>query len=339
MTRPQGPAPVLVVHGAAVRDRQAFEADVARLAAAVGSARPFVPVFWGDLAQPAEAIDEVLPYLAWLEAPSGEPDEEALESMLEQSLDETIDVDEPVVQGADDLASDVTGDDTTSLLERLRGVRSRLTPEGERLLERMGANWRRQSTAARRQVLGRVYRAVRDQYLSMAAHFAGDIILYQRRQTAIQARVWETLIRDAPGWGVEGSPVSVVTHSLGGSVAFDMAVDGHPQLVIDEWISCACTAPYFHVIGCSPASLPAHVPGGRVDLPSTIGRWTNFFVPLDPWGYLASPVFRLADGSLPLDVEVHAGDRRDRVLRHGAAHYWNHPLVIDAIRERITLVG
>lgn len=324
-----------------MRDRGAFEADVARLAAAVDSPRPFVPVFWGDLARPAEAIDEVLPYLGWLATSADDPDEAALETMLEESIDETMrdgdtggdagthhDVDVEV-----DAPTDT--DQVDSLLGRLRGARLRLTPEAERLLDRLGANWRRQSSAARRQVLGRVYRAVRDQYLSMSAHFAGDIILYQRRQAAIQARVWETLIRDAPGWGVEGAPVSVVSHSLGGSVVFDMAVDGHPRLAVDDWISCACTAPYFHVIGCSPPSLDPHVAGGQVVLPASIERWTNFFVPLDPWGYLAAPVFRLADGSSPIDIEVYAGDRRDRILRHGAAHYWNHPLVIDTIRRRL----
>jgi hypothetical protein len=336
---PLGESPVLVIHGAAVRDRAAFEAEVARLAAAVGSPRPFIPVFWGDLAQPAEAIDEVLPYLGWLSTPAGDPDEAALETMLQETIDEAVDID--VIDGVDMVTGpdDDVGDGGDSLLTRLRGARLRFTPEGERLLDRMGANWRRQSAAARRQVLGRVYRAVRDQYLSMAAHFAGDIILYQRRQIEIQARVWETLIREAPGWGVDGAPVSVISHSLGGSVVFDMAIDGHPRLAIDEWISCACTAPYFHVIGCSPAALAPHVRGSTVALPANVGAWTNFFVPLDPWGYLAAPVFRLADGSAPLDVEVHTGDRRDRLLRHGASHYWSHPLVVDLIRQRITPAG
>lgn len=283
--------PVLVVHGAAVRDRDVFEADVARLAEAVGGDRRFIPVFWGDLARPAEAIDEVLPYLGWIDS----------EAVAQVEADGELDE------------------------ERLE----------ESILERIGANWRRQSDAARRRVLGRVYRAVRDQYLSMAAHFAGDIILYQRRQAAIQARVWETLIREAPGFGVAGAPVSVITHSLGGSVAFDCAVAGLPPLHIDELITCACTAPYFHVIGCASTSLPDHVTGQAVTLPATIGAWTNFFVPLDPWGYLAAPVFRLADGSAPVDIEVHTGDRRDRIMRHGAAHYWNHPLVIVKVRERL----
>ena len=320
--------PVLVIHGAAVRDRAAFEADVARLAEQVGGDRPFIPVFWGDLARPAEAIDEVLPYLGWLQSESDTVVEEAeLETMLEESLESSLAETEGIESDAPDADE--------SLLGRFRSARLRLTPEGESLLERIGSNWRRQSDTARRRVLGRVYRAVRDQYLSMAAHFAGDIILYQRRQAAIQARVWETLVREAPGYGLAESPVSVITHSLGGSVAFDIAVDGMPRLHVDELITCACTAPYFHVIGCSPTSLPSHQPGHPVTVPPSIGAWTNFFVPLDPWGYLTAPVFRLADGSAPVDVEVHTGDRRDRIMRHGAAHYWSHPLVIATLRERL----
>jgi hypothetical protein len=327
---------VLVIHGAAVRDREAFEADVARLAVAVGSDRPFIPVFWGDLARPAEAIDEVLPYLGWLQSDEAAAvDEAEIETMLETTLDESLDDVEREKAREDGPDEDEPDEDDDSLLSRLRGSRLRLTPEGENLFERIGANWRKQSEVARRRVLGRVYRAVRDQYLSMAAHFAGDIILYQRRQVAIQARVWETLIREAPGFGIAGAPVSVITHSLGGSVAFDIAVDGHPRLHVDQLITCACTAPYFHVIGCSPLSLPHHVPGEAVTLPASIGAWTNFYLPLDPWGYLTAPVFRLADGSAPVDIEVHTGDREDRIMRHGAAHYWNHPLVIGAIRERL----
>jgi hypothetical protein len=323
---------VLVIHGAAVRDREAFEADVARLAAAVGIDRPFIPVFWGDLARPAEAIDEVLPYLGWLQSDEAAAvDDAEIETMLETTLDVSLD-DVQQDMAPDD---DVGEEDDDSLLSRLRGSRLRLTPEGENLFERIGANWRKQSEVARRRVLGRVYRAVRDQYLSMAAHFAGDIILYQRRQAAIQARVWETLVREAPGFGIAEAPVSVITHSLGGSVAFDIAVDGHPRLHVDQLVTCACTAPYFHVIGCSPHSLPHHVPGEAVTLPDSIGAWTNFYLPLDPWGYLTAPVFRLADGSAPVDIEVHTGDREDRIMRHGAAHYWNHPLVVRAIRERL----
>lgn len=187
-------------------------------------------------------------------------------------------------------------------------------------------------------MLGTLYRSVRDRYLAAAGQFAGDIILYQRRQAEIHARVWETVIREAPGWGVAERPVHVVTHSLGGSVLFDLAVGGQPRLHIDHLLSCACTAPYFHVIGCSPASLSPPDDGQITDLPPSIGSWTNYFIPLDPWGYLAAPVFRLADGRPPVDVEVHSGEREDRMLRHGANHYWRHPAVVGGIREALELV-
>jgi pimeloyl-ACP methyl ester carboxylesterase len=190
-------------------------------------------------------------------------------------------------------------------------------------------------TRARRKALGAVYRTVRERYLIAAGRFAGDIILYQRRQAEIQARVWETVIREAPGWGTDDAPVHVITHSLGGSVAFDMAVAALPRLHIDSLVTCACTAPYFHVIGCSPEPLSHHPPGEPVILPPSVSRWMNYFIPLDPWGYLTAPVFRLHDGSAPLDVEVHSGERGDRLMRHGASHYWRHTAVISGVRQAL----
>jgi len=349
-------APVLVVHGAATRDRAAFESEVARLAAAVGSNRPFVPVFWGDLARPAEAIDDVLPYLSWLgrAGSSSPPPEAAVESddaderglgvsfdadMVQvddgehvDDLDELEDIDERELDELGGLSSAADDPDEIVRSRRLRMVTVR---DLERVADRIGANWRRQSAAARRKLIASAYRAVRAQYLAASARFAGDIILYQRRHREIQSRMWETIIREAPGFGLPESPVTVVTHSLGGTLAFDVAVAGNPRLNIDHLVSCACTAPYFHVIGCSPPTIAMHERGSLTTLPSTIGRWTNLWLPLDPWGYLAAPVFQLADGSRPIDIEVHAGEREDRILRHAASHYWRHPTVIDAIRDAV----
>lgn len=320
-------APVLVIHGAAVRDRAAFEAEVTRLAQATGSTRPFVPVFWGDLARPAEVVEQVLPYGDWFAGARSRFEDSGIEA--DAPVDHELDADlEQAMTAGDDAGAE-------SAITRLRRMWSERDLDA--LVERFGENWRRQSSAARRRVLGALYRAVRAQYLAASANFAGDIILYQRRQAEIHARVWETLIRDAPGWGLTETPVTVVTHSLGGSVAFDLAVGGQPALHVDHLVSCGCTAPYFHVIGCSPATLPAHEPGEPVLLPPTIRAWTNFFVPLDPWGYLAAPVFRLHDGSLPDDVELHTGEREDRILRHGAAHYWRHPRVIGHLRDALSV--
>jgi hypothetical protein len=98
---------------------------------------------------------------------------------------------------------------------------------------------------------------------------------------------------------------------------------------------------YFYAIGASSLERRErpgdHHGSGPVTLPSSIGSWTNFFVPLDPWAYLATPVFRMADGSEPTDLEVYAGDFSDRILTHSADHYWTHPVVVDAIKERLDL--
>ena len=312
-------APVLVIHGAAVRNRQVFEAEVERLARAVGGQRRFVPVFWGDLARPAESIESVLPYLEWLNR--SRADTGPVDDLPRAPEELPPEEEEPLPEGEDD----------SPTRRRRRLVAQR---DLERLMDRVGANWRRQSAAARRRVIASVYRVVRAQYLAASAHFAGDIILYQRHHRDIQSRVWETIMREAPGYGLPERPITVVAHSLGGSVAFDAAVAGSPRIHIDHLITCACTVPYFHVIGCSPDTITPHQPGTATSLPATIRRWTNFWLPLDPWGYLAAPAFRLADGTAPTDIEVHSGEREDKILRHAASNYWRHPTVINGIRTR-----
>lgn len=331
-----GLAPVLVVHGAAVRDRDNFAAEVARLAAAVGVERRFVPVFWGDLARPAEAVERVLPYAAWSAGGRADAGDDAEAGGF---LDDGQQMDDASQDAAVDAAVDEAfgaGDDSSAAERAFARVR-RIWSERDldAMVERFGENWRRQSGAARRRVLAGLYRAVRAQYLATAANFAGDVILYQRRQAEIHARVWETLMREAPGWGLAETPLSVVTHSLGGSVAFDLAVGGHPQLHIDQLVSCGCTAPYFHAIGCSPPSLAMYDTEQHAVLGPSIRSWTNFFVPLDPWGYIAEPVFRLHDGSAPVDVELHAGEREDKIMRHRASHYWRHPMVINHLQQTL----
>ena len=43
-----------------------------------------------------------------------------------------------------------------------------------------------------------------------------------------------------------------------------------------------------------------------------------------------------ADGTAPTDIEVHSGEREDKILRHAASNYWRHPTVINGIRTRTT---
>ena len=120
-------------------------------------------------------------------------------------------------------------------------------------------------------------------------------------------------------------------------MVFDMAVAGQPTLHVGQLLTCASQISYFHIIGCSPATLDPTSSGAPVTLPTTIEDWTNFFVPLDPWAFLAAPVFTMGNGDEPDDVEVYSGDRGDRVLTHAATYYWTHPVFLDRARRQLGL--
>ena len=199
------------------------------------------------------------------------------------------------------------------------------------------SGWKRRSAASRRKVLGVFYAMVRRQYLRASAQFTGDLILYQRRKSELQALIWEAIMRHAPGYGLEERPVDVIAHSLGATMVFDLAVAGHPALHVDHLITCASQTAFFHAIGASPSPLDQADPDVAVVLPPTIRSWANLYVPLDPWAFLTAPVFRLHDGSEPQDIEVYAGERGDRILTHASSHYWTHPVVLDTIRSQLDL--
>jgi len=203
------------------------------------------------------------------------------------------------------------------------------------LIDTISAGWRRRSGDSRRRILGSIYSLVRTQYQRASGEFTGDLILYQRRQAALHARIWETVMEHAPGYGLAGRPIDVISHSLGGAMLFDLAVAGFPTLHIGEFLTCASQISYFHVIGCSPVTIDPTSSGRPVTLPGTIGRWTNYYVPLDPWAFLTAPLFTLADGSIPDDLEVYGADRGDRVLTHAATYYWTHPVFIESARQRL----
>lgn len=292
------PRPVLVIHGVAQRDRAAYEREVAALGAALGPRVRLVPVYWGDFARHADSVDQVLPYLDWASS---------------------------------------TGDDTLTEVESfsLRGAIA--DRDMAQAFGSLTSGWKRRSASSRRKVIGVFYAMIRRQYLRASAQFTGDLVLYQRRKVELQAVIWETVMRHAPGYGLEERPVDVIAHSLGATMMFDLAVEGHPALHIDHLITCASQTAFFHAIGASPAALDRADPTEPAILPPTIRSWANLYVPLDPWAFLTAPVFRLHDGSEPKDTEVYAGERGDRILTHAASHYWTHPVVLETIRQELGL--
>lgn len=289
---------VAVIHGVATRDESVFRHEVALLADSLGIDATFVPVYWGDIARPDERIESVLPYAGWAASPS---------------------------------ASDHSGDTSVGLRQAFK------ERDLEAVIDDIATGWRRRSSGSRHRILGGMYELVRNQYLKASAQFTGDLVYYHRHREEIWGRVWETLMREAPGAGLAERPITVIGHSLGASLAFDMAMEAEPRLHIDHLFTCATQTPFFHVIGCSPASIDPGAQGGAVKLNKGLAQWTNFYVALDPWAYLAEPVFTLADETKPRDIEVHAGTSDDRIVTHLSRHYFRHPTVIKEIQRSLTV--
>ncbi|RMH79231.1 MAG: hypothetical protein D6683_06460 [Actinomyces sp.] len=289
------PRPLLVVHGVATRDRDAFVAEVEQLGDALGPGVRPIPCYWGDLTPDPAEFDRILPYLGWTDA-----------------------------------GGDVEADDP-SAGEALRAALARRDPAP--LLAVIGDEWRRRTESSRHRLLAGLYRLVRTQYLRASVEFTGDLLRYQRDPGAVHERLWEVLIEEAPGHGLAGRPVDVLTHSLGGSIAVDAALSGHPRLHIRHLITCATQVPFFALLDAAPGRIAE-----PLALPPTVGAWTNLFVALDPWAYLAGPVFRLHDGSAPVDLEVHGDAGDNRVLTHSAHHYWSHPTSLAAMRRALGIV-
>jgi hypothetical protein len=187
--------------------------------------------------------------------------------------------------------------------------------------------------------VGRLTQNLRGRLAVPLSGFFGDILVYQRQPDRIQARLRETLEREAAGYGRKDKPVHVIAHSLGGVIAFDAAV--HPEseekrLWMKSFLTFGSQAAFFHIIDPRQPSLPIYARGAPVTLPSSIGRWINLWDTLDVLAFTAGTVFRLADGSRPIDIPVQ--DPASLLIKDkGWAHsiYWQTEELQKALRDSL----
>ncbi|MFF4403187.1 hypothetical protein [Streptomyces sp. NPDC001404] len=202
------------------------------------------------------------------------------------------------------------------------------------LLRRRLRDLDRVAGAAVEAVAGRVNHQLRRHYGPGATRFLGDVLVYQRHREAIHARVRERIGAVDPelGRGPE-RPVRVVAHSLGGVIAVDMATAGSP-LWTSSLITFGSQPAYFHLCDPRGGQLSPYADEQSVNLPRSLARWTNLWQPLDPLAFTASRVFRLADGTSPVDVPLsHAAGAG--LWTHSV--YWRLPEVAEAVREAFTV--
>ncbi|GAA0436855.1 hypothetical protein [Streptomyces luteireticuli] len=197
------------------------------------------------------------------------------------------------------------------------------------LLRRRLHDLDRVAGAAVQAVAGRVNHQLRAHYGPGATRFLGDVLVYQRHRAAIHARVRERIDAVAPGLGRDPEhPVRVAAHSLGGVIAVDMATAADP-LWTSSLLTFGSQPAYFHLCDPRGGQLPPYADEKPVPLPRSLARWTNLWQPLDALAFAASRVFRLADGTPPVDVPLpHTASAG--LWTHSA--YWRLPEVADAVR-------
>ena len=286
--------PVVVIHGIAIRNPAKFLRSAEALGGVLGERYDLIPVFWGDLGASAEHMDKVI---ARYPHRSG-----GMRSMV-----------------ADKLAASVASGlgRSMSWVSRKRG-----DAEGA---ARIGA----QTGKLREDLRGRVRGYVNDKFQDMRfglttalLPFLADVIAYQshERRPRIHQRVREVIDQElGPKFGTPERPVTVIAHSLGGVISFDMATAERDPLHIDRFITLGSQPAFFHLLD-PRSSRVAPFEGEPVTLPGTIHRWTNIWDEYDMLAFGVADLFRLHDGGVPIDRPV----RCYRDVVRGAAMLQSH---------------
>lgn len=181
---------------------------------------------------------------------------------------------------------------------------------------------------------GRVNSHLRTAMLPGVAQGVGDILVYQRHQERIRARVREVVASVDPELGRSPErPIDVVAHSLGGVIAVDMATADDP-LWVRSLVTFGSQSPLFHVCDPRGGKLDSFDGAALVRLPPSIAAWTNLWEPLDVLAFVAARVFQLHDGSAPDDRAVpHVASTG--LWSHSA--YWTLESVATAIGRALAL--
>lgn len=187
--------------------------------------------------------------------------------------------------------------------------------------------------------LGRLNQSIRARLAVPISATLGDIMSYQRQPDRIQGTLRAAIAQYAPGYGSKEKPISIIAHSLGGVVSFDAAVKPESEekrLWIKSFVTFGSQAAFFHIVDPRVPELVAYRHDEPVKLPPSIAKWTNLWDPMDLLAFTAGTVFRLADGSIPVDISVQ-DSVSELVAEKGWAHsvYWESDELANALRKAL----
>lgn len=296
------PEPVVMIHGIAMR-REAKVVEYAEaLQSRLGGAYRLVPIYWGDLGADDTFLHKVIARYPTRSENFG--------AMVRSAMAR------PMVRGAGK---------ARAWVEARRGDLRRSSVLHEQS--------RRRSSVTRTNVhgyLGDKFQEARLWLTQQSLPFIADVIVYQSHtyRTKIHERVREVIDRElGDDAGRPGRPIKVIAHSLGGVVAFDMAVRADDPLHIEAFVTLGSQPAFFHLLDPREGLAP-YEEGEPVTLPTTIGRWTNIWDEYDLLAFGTGEVFRLHDGKTPTDTSVRCTRSRVKgaaLMRSHLRYFENEP--------------
>jgi len=310
---PPMPEPVLVIHGIGVRNPGKFFKSVDLLDGLLGDRYELIPVFWGDLGARDEHLGKVI-------ARHGDRSD-GVRSVV-----------------ADSFAASVT----------TRFKRTRSWVSGKQGDDDKAARIKEQARQLRDDMKGRVRGYVNDKFQDMRGAltaamlpFLADVIVYQShdQRALIHQRFREVIDKElGKDFGSQDKPLTVIAHSLGGLISFDMATAENAPLHIGRFITLGSQPAFFHMLDPRSAAVPAFQ-GEPVTLPASLGSWINIWDELDVLAFGAGEVFRLHDGSRPIDrpVRCYTDPVRGAALLPSHLGYFTRKASIQAIAEALAV--
>ncbi|MEM1355565.1 MAG: hypothetical protein AAGH88_11845 [Planctomycetota bacterium] len=268
---------VILIHGIAMRSEAKVERYAEALNAQLGEGIQLVPIYWGDLGGDDTYLHKVI---------SRYPDKSANFGRMMQDA-----IARPLVRGTHQ---------ARAWIEQKRGELSRSMAR-----EQMSRKFSRDARQRVRGYMGDKFQDVRLWLTQQSLPFIADVIVYQSHtyRPRIHARVREVIDRElGEDAGRPGKPVKVIGHSLGGVVAFDMAVRSEDPLHIESFVTLGSQPAFFHLLDPREGVEPFE--GEPVTLPATVGNWTNISDAYDVLAFSTREVFVLHEGHSPEDLTV-----------------------------------
>ena len=272
------PRPVFVIHGIGVRNPGKFFHSVDSLDNALGDDYELIPVFWGDLGASDEHMPRVIARYPNRSRGARSMMADRLAGSLAKGLGKTL-----------SWASRKRGDEDAAAL---------IAEHAQQVRDDMKVRVRG--------YINDKFQDMRGVMTTALLPFLADVIAYQgsTQRSLIHQRFREVIDKElGPDHGTPAKPLTVIAHSLGGVITFDMATVAETPLCLNQFITLGSQPAFFHVLDRRSQSLDTYN-GSPVTLPDSIGSWTNIWDELDVLAFGAGEVFRLHDGSIPADVPV-----------------------------------